>query len=113
MIPPQAEFKYECRLSIESIDDIWERAERCFYHTLNDLVSDLELVVKRIIAGRCLNQYAKVYCTVLLAKAVSFIKTKKADYKAKWRSYFDSKFQVIEQHYPKVLGSWYKAAGPK
>jgi hypothetical protein len=110
---PLAEFKYECRLTIETIDDIWDRAERSFYHNLNDLVTDLELVVKRTIAGRCLNQSAKIYCTSLLAKAVAFIKTKKAEFKTKWRSYFDSKFQVIEQNYPKVTGNWYKAPGPK
>lgn len=67
----------------------------------------------KAISERCQNSLAKVYLTILLTKAVIFIKTKKEEYKARWRNYFDSKFMIIDQNYPKVRGNWYKAAGPK
>jgi hypothetical protein len=110
---PIQEYKFESRYDMETIDEIWERAENWFYHSLSDLIKDLELIVQKNISQRCLNALAKVYLTYVLTKSVALIKSKAEDFKARWRHFYDTKFAFNDSMYPKVRGSWYKEAGPK
>ena len=38
--PSVIDFKYESRYDIESVDDIWQRVEYSYYHSLSDLQKD-------------------------------------------------------------------------
>lgn len=110
---PIQDFKFTSRFDLETLDDIWERAENWYYHSLSDLVADIELIVNKSLASRCLNPLSKVYLTTVLTKSVALIKSKKEEYKTRWRAFYDAKFAYNNEHYPKVTGSWYKEAGPK
>lgn len=35
--PSVVDFKYESRYDIDSVDDIWQRVEYSYYHSLSDL----------------------------------------------------------------------------
>jgi hypothetical protein len=107
------DFKYESRNDIESVDDIWQRVEFSYYHSLSDLQRDFEILFTKVLQFRCLNTLAKVYVTQVYTKSIGLIKSKKDEFKEKWRTLYDSRFQNNDINYPKVLGSWYKAAGPK
>jgi len=60
-----------------------------------------------------MNALSKVYVTNMFSRAVSLIKSKKDDYRFKWRAHYENKFALNDQNYPKVRGQWYKAPGPK
>ena len=95
------------------MDDLWERSEDGYYHSLSDLIADIELIVMKTISGRCINPLSKVYLTSFLSRAISSIKQKKEDYKQKWRVYYEAKYAQNDIYYPKVRGAWYKAPGAK
>lgn len=111
--PSIIDFKYESRFDIESVDDIWQRVEFSYYHSLSDLQRDFEILFSKVLQFRCLNTLSKVYLTQVYTKSIALIKSKKEEFKEKWRVLYDSRFQNNENSYPMVHGSWYKAAGPK
>lgn len=89
---PWQEFKYETRFDLKSADDIWFRADYSYYHNLSDLQKDFEMIFNDILAHRCLNLLAKVYLTNVYTKTMNLIKSKKDEFKEKWRAQYDIKF---------------------
>ncbi len=75
-----------------TLDDIWERAEDGFYHSLADIGKDIEYIIKKTIKNRCFNSLSKIYLTTLIIKITAFLKTKAAEYKIKWRNYFEARY---------------------
>ena len=61
--PSVIDFKYESRYDIDSVDDIWQRVEFSYYHSLSDLQRDFETLFMKVLQFRCLNSLAKVYLT--------------------------------------------------
>ena len=59
---PVVDFQYESRQDIESVDDIWNRIEFSYYHSLTDLQKDFEILFSKAFL-RCFNTLAKVYLT--------------------------------------------------
>jgi hypothetical protein len=80
---------------------------------MTDLQRDFEILITKIITERCINLLSKVYTTNIFTRATNLIKAKRDEFKSKWRSYYEAKFLQNESNYPKVIGSWFKAAGPK
>jgi hypothetical protein len=44
---------------------------------------------------------------------VHLIKSKREEFKEKWRNHYEAHFVSNENNYPKVMSSWYKSPGPK
>jgi hypothetical protein len=44
------------------VDDIWQRIDFSYYHSLTDLQRDFEVLFAKVFS-RCLNILAKVYLT--------------------------------------------------
>jgi len=61
-VTPASDFRYESRQDIESVDDIWQRIDYSYYHSLTDLQRDFEVLFAKVFS-RCLNILAKVYLT--------------------------------------------------
>jgi hypothetical protein len=79
--PIAIDYKFESRNDIESGDDIWQRVEYCFYHSLSDLQKDFEILFNKTLANRCLNTLSKVYLTYVYTKTISLISSKKDEFK--------------------------------
>ena len=63
--------------------------------------------------NRCLNIAAKVYLSCMLQRINSFMKSKKEEFKQKWRNYYEAKYAYNDQYYPRIKGSWWKTPGAK
>ncbi len=74
-------YQYKPRSGIETLDDIWEKADEGCYHSIIDLEKDIEFVVLKAINARCLNPLSKIYLTNVLSKSILFLKSKKDEYK--------------------------------
>lgn len=48
--PQVQEFNFESRYDIESADDIWNRVEYSYYHSLADLQKDFEILFNKILS---------------------------------------------------------------
>lgn len=98
---------------METLDDLWERAEDGYYHSLSDLMEDMEIITRKAIKQRCLNELSKAYLTNVLSKACTLIKSKKEAYKTQWRLFYEAKYAQNDLFYPRLKGEWHKAPGAK
>lgn len=94
--PSIIDFKFKSRLDLTNADDIWERAEFGYYHCLQDLIADFDLLFKKVLSQRCLNLLAKVYLSQVFTKTVKLISQKHEDFKTKWRLVYENRFNANE-----------------
>ncbi|CDW80460.1 set domain protein [Stylonychia lemnae] len=98
---------------LETIDDVWEKAEDGYYHSINDMLVDIEYMIKKTMIKRCQNTMSKVYLSLLLTRINTHLKSKQAEFKSRWRNYYEAKYAYNDQYYPRIKGQWWKTPGAK
>jgi hypothetical protein len=62
-----------------------------YYHNLDSLIKDLEILVCNTIRKRCKNDLSKIYLTNFLINAMKTIKSKKKEFLQKWNIFYNAK----------------------
>ena len=104
-------YQYMPAESMVSLDDLYEKFNMGYYHSLESLELDLGILVENTRKNRCKNELACRYMDYVMNGAVVYLRKKQNEFLVKWRAYYESRF-TANQTYSRVQ-SWYKSAGPR
>ena len=74
-----------------SMDDIYERFNQGYYHSMQSLEESMTDLFERTRA-RCKNTLAFKYLELIRAQSLNYLH-RKSDFRTKWLNYFGSRFE--------------------
>jgi hypothetical protein len=86
-------FDYKPIEKLTSLDDLYEKFNMGYYHSLESLERDLCELVEKTKKTRCKNELALKYLDYFMSTATMYLRRKQTDFLSKWRVYYESRLQ--------------------